>query len=108
MIRYLSPRVSMKAKRRHNEISEILQSIRSLSGHDYRLYYTEEFVLCLDVTCNKILWIVDYTFSMAVVIARLSLIRNYWNYEKISDKRNIQDYFDFLKVRQTFKSYYYD
>lgn len=105
MITYLSPFIPAKVKRSEKKFTSILQEINDLSGRHYRLYFDAEYGILVDITKNKILWIADANFSMAIFEVRLNYILKYWRNEKTIDKSNIV-YLDYIRCRQNFKALY--
>lgn len=105
MITYLSYNVPIKVKRSANKFRDLLTQINEISGHSYRLYFDNLNGILVDITKNKILWIEDATFSMAIFVARLSKILEYWKYEKTIDKTEI-DFVRFDNLKKYIKIHY--
>lgn len=105
MITYLSYNVPIKVKRSANKFRDLLSQINEISGHSYRLYFDNLNGILVDITKNKILWIEDATFSMAIFVARLSKILEYWKYEKTIDKTEI-DFVRFDNLKKYIKIHY--
>lgn len=105
MIKFLSAFVPAKVKRSMKKFTSILQEINALSGRHYRLYFDAEYGILVDITKNKILWIEDANYSMAIFEVRLNQILKYWRNEKTIDKSDI-DYLDYIRCRQNFKALY--
>lgn len=105
MIHYTSSNVPSKVKRAEKSLLSLLTELRNISNIDYRLYFDSENVILADVTNNKILWIDDSTFSIAIIEAHLRCHIKYFRYEKIQDKSQI-NYIDYFKTIQTFRAYY--
>lgn len=107
MIKYLSTHVPMKVKRKAKYLTSLLFQINTLSGRDYRLYFDDTLGILVDITKNKILWIADATFSVAIFEGRLRVLLEYWTYEKTIDKTEI-DFVRFDYLKKYFKSHYYE
>lgn len=105
MINYLSYNVPLKVKRSANKFNDLLTQINDISGHSYRLYFDDLTGILVDVTKNKILWIADATFSMAIFVARLNKLLEFWKYEKTTDKTEI-DFVDFDNLKKYIKVLY--
>lgn len=105
MITYLSYNVPIKVKRSANKFADLLTQINEISGHSYRLYFDDLYGILVDVTKNKILWIADATYSMAIFVARLSKLLEYWRYEITTDKTEI-NFVDFDNLKKYVKVLY--
>lgn len=105
MIHFTSPNVPSKVRRAKKSLLHLLTELRNISNIDYRLYFDSENVILADVTNNKILWINDATFSIAILEARLRSHIKYFRYEKIQDKSEI-NYIDYINTIQKFRAYY--
>lgn len=105
MIKYLSFNVPVKVKRSANKFTDLLSQINDISGHSYRLYFDDLYGILVDVNKNKILWIADATYSMAIFVVRLSKLLQYWKYEKTTDKSEI-DFVDFDNLKKYIKVLY--
>lgn len=105
MINYLSYNVPIKVKRSANKFTDLLTQINEISGHSYRLYFDNLNGILVDITKNKILWIADATYSMAIFVARLTKLLEFWKYEKTTDKTEI-DFVDFDNLKKYIKVLY--
>lgn len=105
MINYLSYNVPIKVKRSANKFNDLLTQINEISGHSYRLYFDNLNGILVDITKNKILWIADATYSMAIFVARLTKLLDFWKYEKTIDKTEI-DFVDFDNLKKYVKVLY--
>lgn len=105
MITYLSYNVPIKVKRSANKFADLLTQINEISGHSYRLYFDNLNGILVDITKNKILWIADATYSMAIFVARLTKLLEFWKYEKTTDKVEI-DFVDFDNLKKYVKVLY--
>lgn len=107
MINYLSFNVPVKVKRSANKFADLLTQINEISGHSYRLYFDNLNGILVDITKNKILWIADATFSMAIFVARLTKLLEFWKYEKAVDKTQV-DFVAYDNLRKYIKVLYYE
>lgn len=105
MITYLSYNVPIKVKRSANKFRDLLSQINEISGHSYRLYFDNLNGILVDITKNKILWIADATYSMAIFVARLTKLLEFWKYEKTTDKTEI-DFVRFDNLKKYIKIHY--
>lgn len=105
MITYLSYNVPIKVKRSANKFADLLTQINEISGHSYRLYFDNLNGILVDITKNKILWIADATYSMAIFVARLTKLLEFWKYEKTTDKTEI-NFVDFDNLKKYVKVLY--
>lgn len=105
MIHFTSPNVPSKVRRAEKSLLSLLTELRTISNIDYRLYFDSENVILVDVTKNKILWIDDSSFSIAVIEARLRTHIKYFRYEEIQDKSQI-NYIDYINTIHKIRSYY--